>query len=237
MKLSRNDLCNCGSGKKYKKCCITKMKNHNKMSKFFLDRGDQPSGYIECINIPYELSYYQHAKSLYEMIQANSNRDDKMIIVIMSHLCLEAFINRIGTEIVSNCKDNYPLGFDLNESLKNDRFLDKYYKYPEIITGKTFTKSNELWDQLTQLNNERNSLVHAIPRTVDFLEGDKTHEFISNERKLEQHFKIVKRVVEFLLNDLKIPHHPDKINLSVYNFTDDKQRRPPIGSIITNLHE
>lgn len=236
MKPLRNDLCHCGSGVKYKKCCSKKDYAFRDMQKYFQDNKDKPSGYGLTINVSYEQTYYYHAKHLFENINnSNTKRDDKIILVIMCHLSLEAFINRIGIEIIPNFKSKYPEGFDLEESLKFDSFLEKFEQYPRIVSDKTFDKTQKLWYQLNLLNTIRNQLVHARPRIINFLEGEKNHDFISNDDVLKKLFNTVKEVVEYLLLELEIPHFPKYKDTNVYNFTCGDSIKPPIGSVITNF--
>ena len=236
MKPLRNDPCPCGSGVKYKKCCSKKDYAFRDMQKYFQDNKDKPSGYGLTINVPYEQTYYYHAKHLFEnMNNSNTKRDDKIILVIMCHLSLEAFINRIGIEIIPNFKSKYPEGFDLEESLKFDSFLEKFEQYPRIVSDKTFDKTQKLWYQLNLLNTFRNQLVHARPKTINFLEGEKNHAFLSNDDVLKKLFNTVKDVVEYLLLELKIPHFPKDKYTRVNNYTSEDFIKPPIGSVITNF--
>ena len=236
MKQSRNDLCPCGSGKKYKICCSQKDYAFRDMQKYFQDNKDKPSGYGHTINVLYEQTYYNHAKHLFENINnSNTKRDDKIILVIMCHLSLEAFINRIGIELLPRFESKYPEGFDLDKSLKYDSFLEKFEKYPRIISSKTFDKTQKLWNQLSVLNTNRNLLVHARPKTINFLEGEENHAFISNDEILKKHFSTVKDVVEFLLFELKIPHYPENKILKVCDFTTEDRNKPPIGTLLTKF--
>ena len=215
---------------------MTNEQIQHKLENFFKKRSTQPTGYLEWINPLYELAYFSMSKSLYDNLeQSQQKRDDKWIIVILAHLSLEAFINRIGIEILPAYVENFPVGFDLNSSLDNDKFMEKFEKYPKIITGNTFDKSKKFWKDLYELNHDRNKLVHVIPKKINFLNGEKNHEFISNDNILKLRFDTVNNIVDYLLNDLGIPHFPEYNFLRVFNYTNPNIQKPPIGSFITNF--
>lgn len=203
-----------------------KKKWEKEQQKFIERNQGQSVGILFSINILYEKSYYDIGKRFYLNIHNSKyQRDEKAAVVIMSALSLEAFINRIGIEILSKIDPT----FDIKNSLEKDRFLDKFDKYTRRITGQSFYKGGKSWHDLKELYKDRNLLVHAKPYPVNFYQGERGPKFFSDDSVLNRRFETVAKTVKYLLNEIKIPSYPSQKDILVYDYTDDNARQPPMG--------
>ncbi|MGH7496764.1 MAG: hypothetical protein ACREOO_30805 [bacterium] len=95
----------------------------NKQKHFISSHQGQNIAILSSINLPYEKMYYDIARRFFDGIQQSQHqRDERATIVIMSQLSLEAFINRIGIEVLAEKEPS----FDIKRSLESDKFLDKF---------------------------------------------------------------------------------------------------------------
>src|ERR1700730_15276329 len=66
MKINRNDLCPCGSGKKYKKCCMIKEQvlevEELKLERFFVQRHALVLKLKQFLEVSHSLKSYLHLK-------------------------------------------------------------------------------------------------------------------------------------------------------------------------------
>ena len=187
-------------------------------------------GFLKNMNILFEKSYYDFALRFFNSSKSPSSqtrRDDKIACIIFSQMSLEAFINRIGIELVSKVSPK----FDIEQSLRHDSFLDKVKIYSKQFSDIKISEACGFWQELVDLNTDRDTLVHIKPKTIDFTKMETQHQFL-NDDILQKRFNVVKKTVQYLLFDMKIPHWPDRQNTMVYDYTDDS-KRPIEGSMIT----
>lgn len=127
-KIGRNDPCPCGSGKKYKKCCIDKQKEMLPYQKYIDESlGDYPRKN----NNKDEVDFYTYFDEEYIKI-------DKLLYKALKHKRIPVYINRNK----------------LKEDEQNYKYLDEAYPLIKEVIEKNNFKTLEEYDEKVSIHYE-----------------------------------------------------------------------------------
>lgn len=106
MKIERNDPCYCGSGKKYKKCCIDKKTDFGQNSSVFseYDKIDLIKTVASLSLVPENMDKIIRLESIMnELLNQNDDLKEKIPLQTFQNLCNQHFAFNLTEEPVENC--------------------------------------------------------------------------------------------------------------------------------------
>ena len=227
-RIGRNETCPCGSGKKYKKCCLNKKGSPNEI---FPPNSEQRPFISRLAIMRIIEQESQDEKKLFEKY-GTSDSNIRNIREVLAKQWTFKKLQGMSTKEILNQLEQFQIRFDEDEFLNHSansisaiKLADKYYCTQNHIAkglDEEFIPRAiiELWKRLTPRNYNVEMIDEAIQEGYEFL---KTGEYKELMSKWELAWTMIKSIVPQDITSVEEADEfmPERLTQSIHNWCQD----------------